>query len=130
MKMILLLTIASLTLFACDRPDKKHTVTVIEEDADNTGQNVRDRDSRTKTPLDQSESENDRTITQQIRKALIADPVLSVNAKNIKVITINGIVTLRGPVVNGQEKEIIARKASEIKGVSRIDNQLEIIRNP
>jgi hypothetical protein len=67
---------------------------------DNTGKNVRDRDSNNLTPLDQSESESDRTITQEIRKAVMADDSLSTNAKNIKIITINGVVTLRGPVLN------------------------------
>jgi len=129
MKKILLLTMLSMTLIACDKQDKPHTLTVS-EDADNSGQNVRDRDSRTKTPLDQSESEADRTITQKIRQALISDTALSVNAKNIKVITINGVVTLRGPVANAQEKEIIAKKVSEVQGVTRLDNQLEITRNP
>lgn len=129
MKKILLLAGISLALIACDRQDRTHTVTV-NEDADNSGQNVRDRDSKTKTPLDQSESEADRKITQKIRQALISDSALSMNAKNVKVITIHGVVTLRGPVANAQEKEIIARKANEIQGVTRVDNQLEITRNP
>lgn len=134
MKKILLLTMASLTFFACDRPEKErsveeHTVEV-REDADNTAKNVIDRDSRTLTPLDQSESTEDRTITQKIRQALIADSALSVNAKNIKVITVKGVVTLRGPVANAQEKEMIARKIANVPGVKRVDNNLEITRNP
>lgn len=130
MKKVLLLTMFALTFFACDRQDKKHTVAVNEEDVDNTGKNIRDRDSRTLTPIDQSESEQDRTITQKIRQALIADSALSTNAKNIKVITINGVVTLRGPVASAQEKEVIAKKIAEVRGVTRVNNQLEIIRNP
>ena len=65
---------------------------------DNTGRNVRDRSGATLTPGDQSESEADRTLTQQIRRAVVADDSLSTNAHNIKIITINGVVTLRGPV--------------------------------
>lgn len=129
MKKILALSVLSLALFACERQDRQ-SATEVSEDVDNSGQNVRDRDSRTKTPLDQSETEVDRITTQKIRRALISDSTLSVNAKNIKVMTIDGVVTLRGPVANVQEKELIARKASEIQGVTSIDNQLEVIRNP
>lgn len=128
MKKILLLTMLSLTFIACDRQEKQRSVEV-KEDADNSAHNVIDRDSRTITPLDQSESSEDRTITQKIRQALVSDSALSVNAKNIKVITINGVVTLRGPVANAQEKEIIAKKVANVQGVTRVDNLLEIIRN-
>jgi hyperosmotically inducible periplasmic protein len=135
MKKILLLATASLTFLSCERQDRevrqdRDQAVMTTEDADNSGRNVRDRNSDTKTPFDQSESEIDRKITQQIRRALVADPVLSINAKNIKVITINGVVTLRGPVANAQEKEIIVRKIGEIKGISKVDNQLEITHNP
>jgi osmotically-inducible protein OsmY len=93
---------------------------------DNTGRNVRDRGGATLTPGDQSESKADRTLTQQIRKAVVADKSLSTTAKNIKIITINGVVTLRGPVKNLQEKETIAAKAQQVAGVTNIDNQLEV----
>ena len=76
----------------------------------NTEKNIRDRDSMTKTPLDQSESEADRMITQKIRKAVMADSALSTNAKNIKNITIKGMVKLRGPVASSQEKDAIVEK--------------------
>ena len=95
-------------------------------DYDNTGINVRDRSSDAITPDDQSESYADRTITQKIRQAIMADDSISMTGKNIKVITINGIVTLRGPVLNDREKNAIALKANNIPGVVRVDNQLEI----
>lgn len=133
MKKIFLLAMLSLTMVACDRQDKpKHLPPSDREqtyDNDNTGKNIRDRDSMTKTPGDQSESEADRTITQKIRQAIMADDSLSTNAKNIKIITINGVVTLRGPVANSQEKEVIARKVNGVRGISRVDNQLEVTRN-
>lgn len=94
-------------------------------DMDNTGMNARG----TMTPSDQSESQMDRTITQQIRRTIMADDSLSMNAKNIKIITINGVVTLRGPVANSQEKDNIARKVQNLPGVTRVDNQLEITRS-
>ena len=93
---------------------------------DNTGRNVRDRGGATVTPGDQSESHADRTLTQQIRKAVVGDKSLSTMAKNIKIITVDGVVTLRGPVKNSQEKQAIEAKAQQIAGGNKIDNQLEI----
>jgi hyperosmotically inducible protein len=99
-------------------------------DADNTKRNARDADGNTLTPLDQGGSEADRTITQQIRKQVVAHDQLSTNAKNVKIITQDGVVTLRGPVKSTEEKAAIASVATKTAGVKRVDNQLEIERNP
>jgi hyperosmotically inducible protein len=93
---------------------------------DNTGRNVRDRGGATLTPGDQSENEMDRTLTQRIRQAVVADDALSMTAKNVKIITINGVVTLRGPVNTPQEKARIEAKAQQIAGVNKVESQLEI----
>jgi hyperosmotically inducible periplasmic protein len=95
---------------------------------DNTGRNVRDRGGDTLTPGDQSNTKADLTLTQQIRKALMADKSLSTNAKNIKIITANGVVTLRGPVNTPQEKATIEAKAQSIAGAHNVESQLEIVR--
>src|ERR1700747_2106256 len=71
---------------------------------DNTAINERDRSGETETSGDQSNSSADLKITQAIRQALMKDSELSTTAKNIKIITNNGQVTLRGPVMNAQEK--------------------------
>lgn len=97
--------------------------------ADNTKRNERDRDGTTQTPLDQSESEADRNITQEIRKQVVADDSLSMNAKNVKIITSNGVATLRGPVKSEQERASIASIASHVTGVQRVNNQLEIAKD-
>jgi hyperosmotically inducible periplasmic protein len=94
---------------------------------DNTGRNIRDRSGETLTPGDQSESEADRTLTQRVRQAVVADDSLSTTAHNIKIITINGLVTLRGPVNSAQEKANIEAKAKHIAGATKVDNQLEIV---
>jgi osmotically-inducible protein OsmY len=95
-------------------------------DADNTGKNVRDRGDDTLTPTDQGGSEADRELTARIRKAIVADDELSMLAHNVKIITVDGSVTLRGPVENASEKAAVAAKAKQIAGASRVDNQLEI----
>jgi len=93
---------------------------------DNSGKNVRDRDPDAVTAGDQAPNKSDVTITQLIRKAVMADDALSTDAHNVKIITTNGVVTLRGPVKNAEEKATIAEKAQHVAGVTRIDNQLEI----
>jgi len=93
---------------------------------DNTGQNVRDRGGATLTPGDQSGSKADLTLTQRVRKALMADKSLSTTAKNIKIITVHGLVTLRGPVKTPQEREKIVATAQDVAGADKVDNQLEI----
>jgi len=107
------------------QPDDTRTPSA-QTDPDNTGKNVRDRDDKTLTPLDQSESEADRTLTQRIRQAVVEDDSLSTNAKNVKIITVNGRVTLRGPVTSKQEKAAIATKAQQLAGADKVDDQLEI----
>src|SRR5690242_5732198 len=71
---------------------------------DNTKVNMRDRDQSNLTPGDQSNSKEDLRITKNIRKALMKDKSLSTTAKNVKIITVDGKVTLRGPVKNPAEK--------------------------
>jgi len=98
-------------------------------EVDNTRRNVRDRDGATLLPGDQGNSEVDRTMTQQIRKALVKDRELSMVAKNVKIITVNGNVTLRGVVKTEQEKNDIVAKAKQVAGVTEVNNQLEV-KNP
>ena len=104
------------------------TATPSQTAPDNTGRNVRDRGGDTVTPGDQSNTKGDLHLTQQIRKALMADKSLSTNAKNIKIITSNGLVTLRGPVNTPQEKATIEAKAQRIAGATNVESQLEVRR--
>jgi hyperosmotically inducible protein len=97
--------------------------------ADNTGKNIRDQSGSTLTPFDQSESETDRTLTQRVRRAVVADDSLSTNAKNIKIMTLKGMVTLRGPVKNDEERKRVVAKAQQIAGKKNVNNQLEITEN-
>jgi len=93
---------------------------------DNTAKNERDRSGETQTSGDQSNSSADLKITQAIRQALMKDGELSTTAKNIKVITTNGQVTLRGPVKTTQEKAKIDQLAKSAAGGAQIENQLEV----
>ena len=93
---------------------------------DNTAKNERDRSGQTQTSGDQSNSSADLKTTQAIRQALMKDPALSMTAKNIKVITANGHVTLRGPVKTAQEKSKIDQLAKSAAGGAQIEDQLEV----
>ena len=124
MKSITLLLLSMVLMVGCSRSEDKQVSQTVAPD--NSGRNVRDRDNQTKTPGDQSENEADRTITQNIRQAITADDSLSTNAKNVKIITNDGTVTLRGPVKSEKEKTEIEAKAKQVAGVKRVDNQLEI----
>ena len=93
---------------------------------ENTEVNVRDKDNTTLTPEDQKETESDIKITADIRKAIIKNKSLSVDAQNIKIITRNGVVTLRGPVETKKESKKLKKIAKHTPGVLKVDNQLEI----
>lgn len=94
--------------------------------ADNTRVNERDRGGATLTPMDQGESEADRMLVQRIRKAVIADDSLSMTAKNVKIITRDGQVTLRGAVNNARENATLEKLAGAAAGPTRVTNQLEV----
>jgi hyperosmotically inducible protein len=93
---------------------------------DNTAINERDRSRETQTSGDQSNSSADLKITQAVRQALMKDSELSMTAKNIKIITNSGQVTLRGPVKNAQEKAKIDQLARSAAGGAKIDDQLDV----
>ena len=93
---------------------------------ENTEINVRDKGNTTLTPEDQKETESDIKITADIRQAIIKNKSLSVDAQNVKIITRNGVVTLRGPVESKKESKKIKKIAKYTPGVLKVDNQLEI----
>jgi len=130
-----LVALTVLAIFGCSRSDQPSSTSgsVASSDraanqhaADNTGVNVRDRDGNALTAQDQAENATDRAVTQKVRQAITADSSLSTDAHNVKVITSDGVVTLRGPVTNPDEKSAVAAKAQQVPGVKRVENQLEV----
>src|SRR5689334_8263862 len=107
----------------CDKGSAEHAP------ADNTKVNQRDQNTAALTPGDQGENEVDRTITQKIRQGVMKNDSLSMTAKNVKIITANSVLTLRGPVKNDKEKADIVAIAQGTDGVKRVDNQLEVAAN-
>ena len=90
---------------------------------DNTKKN---KDQTSPTADQQKEKAPDRTITQKIRTAIHEDQSLSTYAHNIKVITQDGKVTLRGPVRSEEEKTNLEAKAVSAAGQENVINQLEV----
>ena len=78
------------------------------------------------TSGDQSNSPEDVKITAAIRRAVVADDSLTMTATNVKIITANGVVTLRGPVNTAAEKTRIGQIAAKNAGGAKVENQLEV----
>ncbi len=93
---------------------------------DNTAVNERDANEGTKTPLDQSNEETDIDQVAKIRAEVLEIEDLSVNGRNVKIVTDAGRVTLRGPVASAAERKAIVDVATGVAGAGNVDDQLEI----
>jgi hyperosmotically inducible periplasmic protein len=112
----------SVSLFAQNSNAQQPTAS---QDADNTRVNQRDRNDTLK-PTDQPNDKADIQTAAAVRKAIENDKSLSMNAHNVKLIARNGVVTLRGPVADAQEKSKIEQIATNVSGVSRVENNLDV----
>jgi len=93
---------------------------------DNSKTNQRDRDKSSATADQQKMNPADREITQKIRSAITGDKSLSTYAHNVKVITRNGKVTLKGPVRSDDEKSSLVGKATSVAGEGNVTDQMEV----
>src|SRR3569623_3756116 len=78
------------------------------------------------TADNQKESASDREITRKIRRSITSEKSLSTYAHNVKIITQDGQVTLKGPVRDDNEKQMIASKAAEVVGAEKVNDQLTV----
>jgi len=99
-------------LYAQDKPVKPDNTRVNREGGQTADQ--------------QGMNKDDRQLTQQIRKSIMDDKSLSTYAHNVKIISQNGTVTLRGPVRNEDEKAAVEAKAKAIAGVTAVNNELTV----
>jgi osmotically-inducible protein OsmY len=111
MKTILLAGLAALALGACKQKSDVDTTQT-------TGATV--------TAVDQKNDQPDIDLTASIRKSLVADRDLSMNAKNVKIISRDGNVTLRGLVRSEAEKARVQDEATRVAGVLNVDNELDV----
>ncbi|HXC97379.1 MAG TPA: BON domain-containing protein [Edaphobacter sp.] len=89
---------------------------------DNTSQNK----ASSPTADNQANSKEDRQTTAKIRKAIVGEKDLSTYAHNVKIITVNGQVTLKGPVQTEDEKQKIASLAASVVSPEKIVNELTV----
>jgi hyperosmotically inducible periplasmic protein len=122
MKKFLLITALGLVVAGCEQGKSGSGSGTAR---DNTAVNERDRGSAAKTPIDQNENKKDVGITAEIRKRVV-DTKMSIDAQNVKIITQDGKVTLRGPVKTADEKAQIEKFAHEVAGAGNVDSQIEI----
>jgi hyperosmotically inducible protein len=96
---------------------------IFAQEPDNTKANK----DNTPTADQQKMNMPDREVTQKIRKAVMADKSLSTYAHNVKIITQNGMVTLKGPVRSEEERKAVKDKAVEVAGdPGKVDDQLSV----
>jgi osmotically-inducible protein OsmY len=100
--------------------------TIAQTPADNTKTNTRDRAKNAVTADQQKENAGDRDITRKIRRAIMKDKGLSSYAHNVKVITQDGQVTLKGPVRSDEESRSVEAKATEVAGAGHVTNQMSV----
>jgi hyperosmotically inducible protein len=74
----------------------------------------------------QKSNKADRELTQKIRKSVVSDKSLSMSAHNVKIISRDGMVTLRGTVKSDDEKKSIEDKATEIAGQGKVTSELTV----
>ena len=93
---------------------------------DNTKTNQRDRSVNAVTAEQQKENRTDRELARRIRRAIAKDKSLSTYAHNVKIITHDGQVTLKGPVRSEDEKRAIEAKATEVVGENKVTSELSV----
>lgn len=141
MKKLFLLGLMGLSVMACERREKTiERETIIKPDQERIererettrapNRDVTDNYNTTKSPMNstmnQSERQMDRTLVERIRKEINTDRTLPSVARNLQITAANGIVTIRGSVSSDKEREAIALRISNISGVTKIDNQINI----
>jgi hyperosmotically inducible periplasmic protein len=94
---------------------------------DNTKVNQQDQDKSQPTADQQKDNRSDRDIVQQIRQSVVKDKSLSTYAHNVKIISQNGMVTLKGPVRSDDEKRAIETKAADIAGSDKVTSELQVV---
>jgi hyperosmotically inducible protein len=95
--------------------------------ADNTKVNKRDRNTGEVTADQQKVNASDQELTKKIRRSVMGDKALSTDAHNIKIISQNGAVTLKGPVMSDDEKKAIVAKAVAVTGsADKVTDQISV----
>ena len=120
MKNVFPIALACLLLAGCER-DAANS-----RQPDNTAVNQRDADTNTVTPLDQSNNSKDIEQVAAIRRAVLDIKEISINGRNVKIISNNGKAVIRGPVQSAAEQNAIQQAAEKVVGVGNVTNETEV----
>jgi len=93
---------------------------------DNAKSNKADTSNAAATADTQSNKAADIDLTKRIRQSVVADKSLSTYAHNVKIVTNNGRVTLKGVVRSEDEKSAIEMKAADIAGKDKVTSDLKV----
>ena len=93
---------------------------------DNTKANKGDAQKGATTANQQKMNPTDRELARKIRASIMDDKALSTYAHNVKIVTQDGKVTLKGPVRSEEEKSSIAAKATAVAGESNVTNEITV----
>lgn len=96
---------------------------------DNSKANALDQTNTTATADAQKDNKNDRMLTQRIRQSVMNDKSLSTYAHNVKIVSVNGTVTLNGVVRSNEESRTIEAKAVSVAGKEHVVNDLKVTPN-
>lgn len=125
-----LLLTAFIVITACSTPNARahlrHDSQDTPAEPDNTKKNLPTNHHDAKRADQQSNSSDDVELTRKIRRSLTQDKSLSTYAHNVKIITRNGVVELKGPVRSQSEKDAVEAKATGIAGATKVKNELTV----
>ena len=93
---------------------------------DNTKVNGQEQNKSQSTADQQKDNRSDQDITKQIRQSVMSDKSLSTYAHNVKIVSQNGMVTLKGPVRSDDEKRAIESKAADVVGQDKVTSELQV----
>ena len=93
---------------------------------DNSKNNRLDTSNRATTSDDQKNDATDLELVKRIRQSVMADKDLSTYGHNVKIVAVNGTVTLNGVVRNADEKTRIGEKAVAIAGKTHVVDDLKV----
>ncbi len=118
--------IVGVCVLLCGCSSESSSPTTVGVDRDNTAVNERDAGEASITPMDQSNAPEDIDQVATIRSEVLEIDGLSINGRNVKIITDRGKVVLRGPVASETERDSIAEIAKRIAGEGNVNNLLEV----
>ena len=121
-KIFSIIIICSAAAFGCGEMGDNRAA-----EPDNTAVNERDRNVGEVTADQQKESETDRELTAAIRRSVMADDSLSTYAHNVKIISQDGEVTLKGQVRSNEERvSIVAMAVAAAGDEGRVTDEMSV----